>query len=241
MTAVRKNHPAGSYDGPPDYRVIGRHALFPQTSHDEVERINFLAQMNRHLAARVVPGVRSAYETRVEPAFEARHGRKIADRHEARNRLHAATFHLDALSKIRLLGSRQGALAIEIRPLFDIDKWRVAVVSLPVASEDFRLRHKTSDRAFYDETRKARTDCDEVVFVGGDGRLTEGSISALFVEQDGKLLTPRLETGLLPSVLRRELIEAGRAEEADLTADDLANGFFMGNSVRGLIRANRVA
>jgi para-aminobenzoate synthetase / 4-amino-4-deoxychorismate lyase len=163
------------------------------------------------------------------------------DRHEARNRLHAATFHLDTLSKIRLLTSRHGALAIEIRPLTDIDEWRVAIVPLPVAADDFRLRHKTSDRAFYDEARNARADCDEVVFVGADGRLTEGSISGLFVEKDGRLLTPRLDTGLLPSVLRRELIEAGKAEEADLIADDLAGNFFMGNSVRGLIRANRVA
>jgi hypothetical protein len=65
------NNPSAAYDGPPDYRVIGRHAVFPQTSHDEIERINFLAQMNRHLAARVVPGVKVAYEQRVAPAFES--------------------------------------------------------------------------------------------------------------------------------------------------------------------------
>ncbi|WDF74881.1 class I SAM-dependent methyltransferase [Novosphingobium sp. KACC 22771] len=80
----RSNHPAPEYDGPPDYRVIGRHGVFPQTSHDEIERINFLAQMNRHLAARVVPGVKAAYEARVAPGFAAAHGRPIATRHEAR-------------------------------------------------------------------------------------------------------------------------------------------------------------
>jgi SAM-dependent methyltransferase len=85
--AVIPNEPPEAYDGPPDYRVIGRHALFPQTSHDEIERINFLAQMNRHLAARVVPGVKAAYEARVVPAFERAHGRPIADRHEARKAL----------------------------------------------------------------------------------------------------------------------------------------------------------
>ena len=135
------------------------------------------------------------------------------DRHEACNRLHVATFHLHTLSKIRLRVSKQGAFAIEIRPLADIAEWRVALVPLPVATEDFRLRHKTSDRAFYDAARHARSDCDEVIFVTPDGRLTEGSISALFVEHDGRLLTPRLETGLLPSVLRRELLEAGRAQK----------------------------
>lgn len=80
----RPNSPAASYDGPPDYRVIGRHGVFPQTSHDEIERINFLAQMNRHLAARVVPGVKAAYDARVAPGFAAAHGRPIATRHEAR-------------------------------------------------------------------------------------------------------------------------------------------------------------
>jgi para-aminobenzoate synthetase/4-amino-4-deoxychorismate lyase len=163
------------------------------------------------------------------------------DRHALRNRLHASIFHLDQLSKIRLMVSRHGAVAIEISPLQDVTDWRVAVVPLPVPAEDFRLRHKISDRAFYDNARKARTDCDEVIFVGADGRLTEGSITALFVERGGVLLTPRLETGLLPSVLRRALIDAGEAQEADLTADDLAGGFFVGNSARGLIRAHRVA
>jgi para-aminobenzoate synthetase / 4-amino-4-deoxychorismate lyase len=162
------------------------------------------------------------------------------DRHEARNRLHAATFHLNALSKIRLLASKQGALAIEIRELSDVDSWRVAVVPLPVNERDFRLCHKTSDRAFYDEARKA-SGADEVLFVRPDGRLTEGSISALFITVGSKLLTPRSETGLLPSVFCRDLMEKGEAEEADLTIDHLTNNFFMGNSVRGLIRANRVA
>jgi fatty-acyl-CoA synthase len=58
---------------------------------------------------------------------------------------------------------------------------------LPVDAGDFRLRHKISDRAFYDEARRSRPDCDEVVFVGTDGLLTEGSITAVFVERDGKL------------------------------------------------------
>ena len=53
------------YDGPPDYRVVGRHGVFPHVAHDEAERFNVLAQMNRHLATRVMPGVAEAYEARV--------------------------------------------------------------------------------------------------------------------------------------------------------------------------------
>ncbi|MFN3620791.1 MAG: aminodeoxychorismate synthase component I [Sphingorhabdus sp.] len=163
------------------------------------------------------------------------------DRHEMRNRLHAGIFHLEHLSKIRLMVSRHGGQAVEIWPLEDVAEWRVGVVPLPVTPQDFRLRHKITDRAFYDNARKSRPDCDEVIFVGTDGLLTEGSITAVFVERDGKLLTPRLETGLLPSILRRELLETGQAEEADLTLRDLGEQFWVGNSLRGLIRANRVA
>ena len=160
------------------------------------------------------------------------------DRHEARNRLHAAIFHLADAVKLRLVISRSGALAIEVRPLPAkvTQVWSVAVVPLPVDVQDFRLSHKTSDRAFYDDARKA-TDSDEVLFVDADGYLTEGSITAIFVERDGTLMTPSLSRGLLPSVLRRELIESGRAVEADLRPDDLAGGFFLGNSLRGLFRA----
>jgi para-aminobenzoate synthetase / 4-amino-4-deoxychorismate lyase len=164
----------------------------------------------------------------------------VFDRHDARNRLHAATFHLDALSKIRLLLSRSGTFAIETRPLAEASEWRVAVAPLPVSPADFRLCHKTSDRSFYDD---ARRNCatDEVLFTLPDGRLTEGSISALFVERDGRLLTPSPELGLLPSVLGRELVGAGKAEYADLRAEDLEHGFYMGNSVRGLVPCRRVA
>jgi para-aminobenzoate synthetase / 4-amino-4-deoxychorismate lyase len=82
---------------------------------------------------------------------------------------------------------------------------------------------------------------DEVLFVDADGYLTEGSITAIFVERDGKLITPTLSRGALPSVLRRELIESGQAIEADSTESDLGSSFFIGNSVRGLIPAKRVA
>lgn len=164
------------------------------------------------------------------------------DRHEARNRLHVATFHLDRDAKVRLLAARSGALAISVAdaPSTPSEPLRVAVVPLPVDAGDFRLRHKTSDRAFYDHARRD-AGVDEVIFVDRHGNLTEGSFTALFVERDGMMLTPPLENGLLPSVLRRELIEQGRAVEAQLTLADLGTPFLVGNSLRGLLPAKRVA
>ena len=114
---------------------------------------------------------------------------------------------------------------------------RVALAAIPVAPDDFRLFHKLSDRAFLDDARVA-AGCDEVVFVGEDGRLTQGSFTNIFVERDGILLTPPRSAGLLPGVLRAELLESGRAVEQDLTADDLAGGFTLGNALRGLMAAH---
>jgi para-aminobenzoate synthetase / 4-amino-4-deoxychorismate lyase len=164
------------------------------------------------------------------------------DRHAARNQLHAVTFHLEAASKIRLLLGRTGAIAIEIRsaPVMPAKPWRVTVVPMSVHAADFRLAHKTSDRIFYDEPRVSRIDIDEVLFTDADGYLTEGSITALYIERDAMLLTPKLSRGLLPSILRRELIESGKAIEADLRIEDLSDGFFLGNSLRGLFAARLV-
>ncbi|WP_206364263.1 aminodeoxychorismate synthase component I [Sphingomonas sp. UV9] len=159
------------------------------------------------------------------------------DRHTARNELQAATFRLRGPRRVRLLLSPTGAIAIESRPLPQSPaQASVAIVPLPVAPADFRLRHKTSARAFYD---RARIDAGtfEVAFEDADGFLTEGSFTSLFVQRGTGLVTPPLRHGLLPGILRAELLESGRATEAPLTRADLTAGFFIGNAVRGLIPA----
>jgi ubiquinone/menaquinone biosynthesis C-methylase UbiE len=80
-----QTHPA--YDGPPDYRVVGRHGVYPELSHDEIARFNFLAQMNRALSTWIMPGVKEAFDARVEPAFKKANKRGFKDRHEVRKAL----------------------------------------------------------------------------------------------------------------------------------------------------------
>lgn len=163
------------------------------------------------------------------------------DRHAVRNELQAATFRLRRDAKIRLMLSRSGAVAIEIRPLPEpVALAEVAIVERPVEAHDFRLAHKTSDRAFHDEARAA-SGRFETLFVDRDGFLTEGSFTSLFVERDGRLVTPPLSRGLLPGVLRARLIDEGRAVEGDLRVEDLQGGFWIGNALRGLIPARLVA
>lgn len=161
------------------------------------------------------------------------------DRHAARNELQAATFRLRHPAKVRLLLSASGAVAIGISALPEAPNGPVTVAIRPheVAPDDFRLVHKTSRRSFYKRVPGAF----ETLYTDAQGYLTEGSFTSIFVERDAVLVTPPLSRGLLPGVLRAELLATGRAIEGDLTPADLANGFFVGNAVRGLVAAVTVA
>ena len=160
------------------------------------------------------------------------------DRHAARNELQAATFGREQRAMVRLLLSRSGAMAIQLKPYEEPEQLpvRVAVRPLPVDPSDFRLRYKTTDRRFLDLARQQEGEY-ETLFVDPEGKLTEGTRTSIFVEREGKLLTPPLSRGLMPGILRATLIDEGRAEEAELTPADLEGGFFVGNIVRGLIPA----
>ena len=163
------------------------------------------------------------------------------DRHATRNELQAATFRLRQPSRIRLLLAPSGNSAVEIAPMPPEPQVPVpvAIAPLPVDCDDFRLRHKTTDRAFYDEARIS-SGAFEVLFTLPDGSLSEGSFTSIFAPKGDRLAPPPL-TAALPGILRRELIESGRAFEAPLYAHDLKQDFFIGNALRGLIRARLVA
>ncbi|MFA9201051.1 MAG: aminodeoxychorismate synthase component I, partial [Cypionkella sp.] len=167
------------------------------------------------------------------------------DRHAARNRIQALCFELEAPAKLRLLLARSGEIALEAQPLGEpaLEPIECIALPLPVDPGDLRLAHKTTDRWFYDAGRDAAHahGADEALFVRDDGQVTEAMRANLFVERDGVLLTPPTALGLLPGVLRRSLLDAGQAREAELTLDDLAGGFLLGNAVRGLQPARLLA
>ncbi|MFW2830650.1 aminodeoxychorismate synthase component I [Sphingomonas sp. ID0503] len=164
------------------------------------------------------------------------------NRHDVRNEIQAATFRLRGERAVRLLVSATGKIAIETRPVpatpdMPVD---VALAPLPVDPSDFRLRHKTTDRDFFRAAHKA-AGTFEVVFIGADGVVHEGSFTNVFVARDGRLATPPLDRGVMPGVFRARLLDEGRAFEAELRPDDLADGFLIGNALRGLMRARLVA
>ncbi len=163
------------------------------------------------------------------------------DRHAVRNAIQALCFDAERPSKLRLVASRSGAFSLELSdmppPL--AEPAVCAVLRLPVDPGDWRLRHKTSDRSFYEAGLEAAqaSGATEAIFLREDGLVTEGCFNSIFVKRGDSLLTPPASLGLLPGVLRRSLIEEGQASEAELTLDDLAEGFLIGNALRGLTKA----
>lgn len=166
------------------------------------------------------------------------------DRHAARNQIQALCFDLEKRSKVRLLASRKGALVLETSPApASADRaLKCLALPLPVDPGDWRLRHKTTDRGFYEEALATAklAGADEALLVHPGGFVTEGSFTNIFIERDGLYLTPPASLGLLPGVLRRWLIDSEKAREAQLKLEDLEHGFWLGNAVRGLVRATLI-
>jgi para-aminobenzoate synthetase/4-amino-4-deoxychorismate lyase len=142
--------------------------------------------------------------------------------------------------RVRLSLDENGAHRATAAPLApNPPHWRYAVSPERVESGDLLLRHKTSWRDLY-EREAARCPGDEVIFCNERSELTEGARSNIFVRRGGKLLTPPASSGLLPGILRAELLETGQCEEAILTEADLGGEVYLGNSLRGLIPAKPI-
>lgn len=120
---------------------------------------------------------------------------------------------------------------------------RVLLAPQPTASRDLFLRHKTSLREIYDQAwRAAETEgAFDMLFHNENGELTEGARSNVFVRMAGQWLTPRLDAGVLPGVMRGVLLDDPLfgAGEARLTMADLqqAEQVIVCNALRGAMPA----
>ncbi len=165
------------------------------------------------------------------------------NRMEVSERLASASFKFSRVpQRVRLTLSRDGKIKISASPLdetpvpvrFDMAKERVD------PSDPF-LFHKTTNRDLFDREhqRAAKQGLFDTIFLNKRGEITQGAITNIFLRTDEGLLTPALDSGLLPGTLRQELLERGEVREAVLFPGDIlrARAVFLGNSVRGLLRA----
>jgi 4-amino-4-deoxychorismate lyase len=144
--------------------------------------------------------------------------------------------------RLRLVLKPDGVAELAVSPEAAIPDgviWTVAVAAIRLDPADPLIRHKTTARQHYDAARSAARDAgaDEALFLNGADEVCEGAITSVFVRRGNILLTPPLDCGLLPGVLRESLLACGMAREERLALNDLADGFHVGNAVRGLIPA----
>lgn len=122
--------------------------------------------------------------------------------------------------------------------------WTVAISDQRLSSENPWLQHKTTQRALYDVARETLPDgVDELLFINENNEVCEGTITNVFVTMpDGRQLTPPTRCGLLPGILREDLLASGQVTEAVISLDMLktAKAIHMGNSLRGLIPAKLI-
>lgn len=121
--------------------------------------------------------------------------------------------------------------------------WRIALSQHRLQAADPWLRVKTTERQLYDRARRELpAHLDEIIFANERGEICEGTITNLFFDFGDGLITPPLSCGVLPGVLRAEMLARSECGEAIVPCTDLsrAEAIWAGNSVRGLIRCRLI-
>jgi branched-chain amino acid aminotransferase len=78
-----------------------------------------------------------------------------------------------------------------------------------------------------------RRGCADALYVGLRGELLEGCVTNVFLVADGRLVTPRLQPGVLPGVTRGAILDLDRVRQRTVRAKELwrADEAFLTNSL----------
>jgi para-aminobenzoate synthetase/4-amino-4-deoxychorismate lyase len=104
------------------------------------------------------------------------------------------------------------------------------------------LHHKVDRRPSYDRAWQLAESLGgfDAIFTNEDGEVTEGGRSNVFVKKDGVWLTPPLSSGLLPGIMRAELLASKdwNAKESVIYPADVesAQEVVVCNSLRGVLK-----
>ena len=154
---------------------------------------------------------------------------------------YAAQHQDETAQRLRLLLNQDGSICLEHHAIPDAPRdARIVPSAHAIDSQSIFRRHKTTRRTLYESEYERATAAGayEVLFLNERNEIVEAARHNVFVERDGQLLTPPVDAGALPGILRGQLLESGRAVERRLTLHDLesAEAIFLGNATRGLQR-----
>src|SRR5262249_16070672 len=117
---------------------------------------------------------------------------------------------------------------------------RLTLSSVRVYSGDVFLYHKTTNRGIYEEARKECDEQTDAILINERGEITETTIMNIAVFRNGRWITPQTSCGLLPGVMREELLARGEIVEDVVHANELRPGELIRsfNTLRGICDIN---
>ncbi len=150
----------------------------------------------------------------------------------------AQTLPADRPQRLRLTLRENGELHIRTEPLQAWpDSLRVRLSQRRSHFGDPALLFKTNIREAYDQELDAARQAgfDEALFSNDAGLVTEGCLTNLFFVRDKRIWTAYIECGVLPGILRTQLLRHELIAESLLPLDGLkaCEALLLGNSLRG--------
>lgn len=242
---------------------VGSGIVWDSVDHDEYDECVLKAEMLRDGSDEVPAG--ASYIVADPPDFELletilwtpESGFVLLERHLDRMRASARCFGFvcalddvrslvaDAVedlrgpARVRVMLDADGGVRCEAMDLLPVpERLRTALALEPVNRSDVFLYHKTTKRGRYNRARASRPHNDAVILWNELGEVTEGTEANVVIAREGRKVTPPIECGLLPGILRAELLAAGEIEESRISREELvaAEEVWLINSVRGWMR-----
>lgn len=149
--------------------------------------------------------------------------------------------------RLRLELAADGSLNWQLAALAAFDSQvKVCLATTRLDSNNPLARHKTSARAIYDQTWQyaQQHGCFDALLFNEREELVEGGRSNLILQIDGGYYTPALSSGLLPGVMRADLLSdpAWQLQEKVLYREDLhrASQIFLCNALRGVFKVDLI-
>lgn len=206
---------------------LSRH-LFRLVNSAQYWSFDFDAEVTKRYLDEVVKQVVNGHENDNQPA-KAFRLRLQLDRH-------GALSHRVEAIELSPMQSPQSKEALHSNELPVVE---LALVQTAVSADDTFLTHKTSRREAYDRAVEEIPEGCEPVMFNTLGNVTESAIANIVYQMNGELFTPPLADGLLPGVLRDELLDEGVIAERTLPVIDLKSveAFWLINSLRGWRKA----
>ncbi|HQP30880.1 MAG TPA: aminotransferase class IV, partial [Deltaproteobacteria bacterium] len=145
--------------------------------------------------------------------------------------------------KVRLLLSHDGEITCQADEIV-IEETppipQVALASFPIDPCDPLLYHKTTRRRLYREALDEWRGFDDVILYNTRGEVTESTIANIVADLDGDMVTPSVESGLLPGTFRAWMLDKRLIREQALSVERLlvCPRLFLINSVRGMYQVS---